>query len=83
MVCDKCLADVSSNLLIRGERSDERWKTLLSKQEKKITIWKERVAVKKRKEDFMIVNGDTSQMDDVVKAVHMLRRHDLATNCRF
>jgi hypothetical protein len=35
-------------------------------------IEKERVAMKKRKEDFMIVNCDTLKMDDEVKAVHIL-----------
>jgi hypothetical protein len=71
---DKCLADVSAHLLIRGEKSDERWKSLLSKQDEKIVIEKERVDVEKRKEDFMILTADTSQMDDEVKAAHMFYR---------
>jgi hypothetical protein len=29
----KCLADVTMKLLIRGEKSDERWNSLLSAQE--------------------------------------------------
>jgi hypothetical protein len=54
---NKCLMDVSSNLLIRDKKASERWVTLLWKQEEKMLIKKERVAVKKRKEDFMLLTA--------------------------
>jgi hypothetical protein len=41
---------------------------------KKIELETTRVAMKKRKEDFMILIADTSNMDDEVKTVHMLFR---------
>jgi hypothetical protein len=62
-------------LLIQGEKSDERWKALLSKQEK-IVIEKERVAVKKQNDDFMILTADTLRMDGEVKDAHMFY-HDM------
>jgi hypothetical protein len=48
---------------MRDTESDERWKVMLLKQEEKIVIRKERVAVKKRKGDFMILTADTTRMD--------------------
>jgi hypothetical protein len=71
---DKCLVDVSSTLLMRDTESDERWKVMLLKQEEKIVIRKERVAVKKRKGDFMILTADTTRMDPQVLAAHMFCR---------
>jgi hypothetical protein len=47
---DKCLTDVTTNLFIRDEKSDERWKALLLKQ-KENNVIEERVIVKKRKDD--------------------------------
>jgi hypothetical protein len=55
-----CLADVSPNLLVQGEKSDERWKTLL-KQEENIMINKKIIAVKKREEKFMILITNTKR----------------------
>jgi hypothetical protein len=50
--------DVSANLLIRDKNSDERWNAL----EEKIVTKKERVSMKKRKEDdFMILTADKSE----------------------
>ena len=45
---DKCLSDVSSNMASRAEKSDQRWKSLLSKQDEKIELEKARVAVMKK-----------------------------------
>jgi hypothetical protein len=44
------------------------------KQEEKIVIDKERVAVKKRNEDFMIFTTDTLGIYEEVKMVHMYYR---------
>jgi hypothetical protein len=68
---DKYISDVSSNLTTRAEKSDQRWKSILLKQDEKIELEKEKVVVKKRKEDFKILTADTSNMDDEVKAAHM------------
>jgi hypothetical protein len=43
---DKCHTDVSANLLIRGAKNNERWNGLLLKQEEKIVMEKEKVAMK-------------------------------------
>jgi hypothetical protein len=47
---------------------------IMEKQEKKIELETTRVVVKKRKQYFMILIADTSNMDDKVKAVHLLFR---------
>jgi hypothetical protein len=44
----------------------------MEKQEKKVEIGMMRVAVNKMREDFMILTADTSNIDDEVKAAHML-----------
>jgi hypothetical protein len=46
---NKCIVDVSLNLLIRDKKDEEWWATLLQKQEEKMRIKKERVVVKKRR----------------------------------
>jgi hypothetical protein len=46
----------------------------MEKQEKKITVEMTRVAVNKRKEDFMILITDTSNMDNKVMAARLLFR---------
>jgi hypothetical protein len=44
--------------------------SLMEMQEKKIELEALRVAVKKRKEDFIILHADTSNMDEEMKAAH-------------
>jgi hypothetical protein len=46
----------------------------MEKQEKKIKLEMTRVAVNKRKEDFMIFITDTSNMDNKVMAARLLFR---------
>jgi hypothetical protein len=61
---NKCLTDVSANLLSStARRAMKDGMSCLWKQEEKFGIEKERVAMKKRKEDFMILSADTSGMD--------------------
>jgi hypothetical protein len=67
---NKCLTNVSSNLLIRDKKADERWATLLQKQEEKMMNEKERVAVKKRKDDFKLLNASAAGMDTWVLVAH-------------
>jgi hypothetical protein len=64
------LRDISSNLLIRDKKADERWATLLQKQEEKMMNEKERVAVKKRKDDFKLLNASAAGMDTWVLVAH-------------
>jgi hypothetical protein len=42
------------------------WKALLSKQDEKMVIEKERVAMKKKRDDLILTAG-TSQMDNEVR----------------
>jgi hypothetical protein len=44
---NKCLIDASSNLLIRDKKADERWTTLLQKQEEK-NAYREEVRHRKK-----------------------------------
>jgi hypothetical protein len=67
---NKCLAYVSSNLLNRDKKADERWATLLKKQDEEMQLEKERVAVKKRKEDSMLLTMSTEGMDPLVLVAH-------------
>jgi hypothetical protein len=61
---DKCLTNVSANLLIRGAKNGERWNGLLLKQKREDrVIEKESFAVKKWRGDFMILTVDISGMD--------------------
>jgi hypothetical protein len=50
--------------------ADERWATLLQKQEEKMLIEKERVAVKKCKEDFLLLTASMIGMDPRVLVAH-------------
>jgi hypothetical protein len=51
----KCLAEVSSTLLIRDKKADEGWTTLLKRQEEKMQL-------NKRKEDFSVLTALTVGM---------------------
>ena len=74
---NKCLADVSSNLLICDAKADERWATLFERQAEKMqmekeraVLEKERTTTKKRKDDFMLLTASTAGMDPRVMAAH-------------
>lgn len=81
---NKCLAEVSSTLLIRDAKADERWATLFERQAEKMKMEKERAVVekerallekertttKKRKDDFMLLTASTAGMDPRVMAAH-------------
>jgi hypothetical protein len=60
---NKCIVDVSLNLLIRDKKDEEWWATLLQKQEEKMRIKKERVVVKKHREYLMLLTASTAGMD--------------------
>ena len=74
---NKCLAKVSSNLLIRDAKADERWATLFERQAEKMLMVKEcrlqekeRATTKKCKDDFMLLTVSTAGMDARVLASH-------------
>jgi hypothetical protein len=46
--------------IARNEKNDERWVVMMAKQDTKIELEKERVTVKKRKKDFLLLIADTS-----------------------
>jgi hypothetical protein len=69
---DKWQASMTMQVVMRAAKADERWAAIMEKQEKKIELETTRVVVKKRKEYFMILTADTSNMDDKVKAMHLL-----------
>lgn len=49
----QCLAEVSSTLLSHDKKTDERWATLLKRQEEKMEL-------KKRKEDMSLLTASTA-----------------------
>jgi hypothetical protein len=51
------------DLLIRDKKVDERWVTLLQKQEEKMLIEKECIAINKCKDDFMLLTTSMAGMD--------------------
>jgi hypothetical protein len=57
---------------LRAQETKKRWATMLEKQDRKIELETAMVAVKKRKEDFLILKTDMSGMDEEVKAAHTL-----------
>jgi hypothetical protein len=69
---DKWQASVTMQAVIREAKADERWASMMEKQEKKIEIKTTRVAVNKMREDYMSLTVDTSDIYDEVKAAHML-----------
>jgi hypothetical protein len=69
---DKWQASMTMQVVMQAAEADERWAAIMEKQEKKIELETTRVVVKKRKEYFMILTADTSNMDDKVKAMHLL-----------
>jgi hypothetical protein len=59
----RVLAEVTSGKAAYAIKSDARWREMLENQNIKIEIEKERVAAKKREEDFVFMTADTSHMD--------------------
>ena len=57
---NKILADVLANTILRCAQIDKRWYALLQKADMKLKLTKSKVAVLKRKEDFMILTDDMS-----------------------
>jgi hypothetical protein len=55
-------------------KSDGKWKGVLEKQDIKIELKKERVTVKKRKDDYVFMTPDTSSMEPKTKAWYMEER---------
>jgi hypothetical protein len=53
----------ATDLLIRDKKADERWFTLLQKQEEKMLIEKECIPVNKCKDDFMLLTTSMAGMD--------------------
>jgi hypothetical protein len=47
----------------RDEKNDARWEVMMAKQDIKIKLEKEWVAVKKQKEDFVLLTADSSIVD--------------------
>jgi hypothetical protein len=39
---NKCLADISTNSILRDQKSDARWAILMERQNKKIKMWREK-----------------------------------------
>jgi hypothetical protein len=78
---DKWQAPVTRQAVIRAMKADETWAAIMEKQEKKIELETTRVVVNKRKEDFIILTTDTSNMDNEVKGrAHALPRRYLEGN---
>jgi hypothetical protein len=48
---------------VGDEKNDARWEVMMAKQDIKIKLEKEWVAVKKQKEDFVLLTADSSTMD--------------------
>jgi hypothetical protein len=66
------MASISDNVGRHSNaKTDKRWASIMEKQEK-IELETTSVAVKKRKEDLMILTANTLNMDAEVKATHML-----------
>jgi hypothetical protein len=51
--------------------------SMMETQDKNIKLEASRVAVKKRKEDFIILHADTSNMDEEVRAAHKFFRETI------
>ena len=69
---DKVFADVTAKSSMRHAQMDKRWDALLQKTDIKLDLVKSKVAVLKRKEDFMILTADVSNMTPQLKAAHTM-----------
>jgi hypothetical protein len=61
---DKWKDMVTVGSIIRSQKSNDRYASMMEKQENKIELEASIVAVKKRKENFMILTANTSNMDE-------------------
>ncbi|KAK1630282.1 hypothetical protein QYE76_004597 [Lolium multiflorum] len=59
----KCLVEVSSTLLSRDKKADERWAALLKRQEEKMEL-------KKRRDDMSLLRASTEGMSPRTRAAH-------------
>ncbi|KAK1693647.1 hypothetical protein QYE76_010344, partial [Lolium multiflorum] len=59
----KCLVEVSSTLLSRDKKADERWAELLKRQEEKLEL-------KKRRDDMSLLRASTEGMSPRTRAAH-------------
>jgi hypothetical protein len=69
---NKWQASVTTHAIIRVAKGDGMLVAIMENQEKKIELEMTRDTVKKGKEDFMILTANTLNMDDKMKAAHML-----------
>ena len=67
---NKVLTDVSANSSMRRAQNDKRWDVLMQKTDMKLELTKSKVVMMKRKEDFMILPTDMSNMNPQVKEAH-------------
>jgi hypothetical protein len=57
--------------VIREANGNKRWASIMEKHDENIELERTRLAMKKRKNDLMIMTAATSNMDGEVKAAHM------------
>lgn len=72
---EKMVAQQASSSEQRRLEAQERWAAIMQKTDIKIELETKRMAVKKRKEDFALLTADTSNMDPVVRAAHLMMRN--------
>ncbi|CAM0871607.1 unnamed protein product [Alopecurus aequalis] len=69
---DQCIADAKSHAIVREEKSEARWTTLMKKQDAKLDLLRTNVVTKKRNNDLAFLMGaDTAAMDPLVRAWFM------------
>ena len=69
---NKVFVDVTVNSSMRRAQMDKRWEALLQKADIKLELTKSKVVVLKRKEDFMILTADVSNISPQVKAAYTM-----------